>query len=52
MVPADDHEAELIDALLADPKLPHLFPNYVVHITPGPVTCDAGSLASIPYVCG
>ena len=54
MVPADDHEAELIDAPLADPKLAICSRMYVVHITPVAeerkqrLTCDAGSLASIP----
>ena len=39
MAPANDIDAELIEILLADPKLPHLFPNedyfrrYVVHIS-------------------
>ena len=53
--PTGDADAELIKALLVDPKLPHLFPNedylrrYVVHITPN-LEEQKRRLAAVPTV--
>jgi hypothetical protein len=55
MTPADEVDAELIKILLADPKLPHLFPNedylrrYVVHISKTSKDRDR-RLAAVPTV--